>query len=360
MFDLSPDDELALVLETARRLAQDELVPAMRDHEADRAVSSSLAQSWAEVGLSTLDVPEALDGAGLGCLARVHVNEALAEGDVGATVALDPYGPALVALHEVGGEDAARALVETTRNGARRALYLDERDEQVRLEGDRLGLDAAWVPAESAAALVLLRGDEALLVTDGLAFEAVRGAGLRAAGGASLRIDDATVAGRWTNAEGASRARARARLHTASLLLGVLSATCTFSAAYAQERQAFGKPIGHHQALAFLITDMHMALEAARLVVHEAAWRVDRNLPCVTEAASAWAECIEIARTIGPDGVQILGGHGFMADYPVEKHMREARALSLLHGGFDAAIEDAGLALVERETPLGLGEEGAL
>jgi len=58
--------------------------------------------------------------------------------------------------------------------------------------------------------------------------------------------------------------------------------------------------------------------------------------------------------------VQILGGHGFMADYPVEKHMREARALSLLHGGFDAAIEDAGLALVERETPLGLGEEGAL
>ena len=223
MFDLSPDDELALVLETARRLAQDELVPAMRDHEADRAVSSSLAQSWAEVGLSTLD----------------------------------------------------------------------ERDAQVRLEG-------------------------------------------------------------------ASRARARARLHTASLLLGVLSATCTFSAAYAQERQAFGKPIGHHQALAFLITDMHMALEAARLVVHEAAWRVDRNLPCVTEAASAWAECIEIARTIGPDGVQILGGHGFMADYPVEKHMREARALSLLHGGFDAAIEDAGLALVERETPLGLGEEGAL
>ena len=293
MFDLSPDDELALVLETARRLAQDELVPAMRDHEADRAVSSSLAQSWAEVGLSTLDVPEALDGAGLGCLARVHVNEALAEGDVGATVALDPYGPALVALHEVGGEDAARALVETTRNGARRALYLDERDAQVRLEG-------------------------------------------------------------------ASRARARARLHTASLLLGVLSATCTFSAAYAQERQAFGKPIGHHQALAFLITDMRMALEAARLVVHEAAWRVDRNLPCVTEAASAWAECIEIARTIGPDGVQILGGHGFMADYPVEKHMREARALSLLHGGFDAAIEDAGLALVERETPLGLGEEGAL
>ena len=81
---------------------------------------------------------------------------------------------------------------------------------------------------------------------------------------------------------------------------------------------------------------------------------------CETEAASAFAEVIEVGRTIGPNGVQILGGHGFMADYPVEKHMREARALSLLHGGFDAAIEDAGQALIAQERPLGLGQEGAL
>ena len=188
----------------------------------------------------------------------------------------------------------------------------------------------------------------------------VRGAGVRAAGGARLRLESAPVAARFANPDGAARARARARLHTASLLLGVLAATCSFSADYAQERQAFGRPIAHHQALAFLITDMRIALDAARLVVHEAAWRVDQGLPCETEAASAWAECIEIARTLGPNGVQILGGHGFMADYPVEKHMREARALSLLHGGFDAAIEDAGRALVATETPLALGQEGAL
>ena len=156
------------------------------------------------------------------------------------------------------------------------------------------------------------------------------------------------------------RARARARLYYASLLLGVMRAACDFSAAYSQEREAFGKPIGHHQALAFLITDMHMALDAARLLVHEAAWRVDRGLPCASEAASAWAECIDAARTIGPNGVQVLGGHGFMADYPVEKHMREARALGLCFGGFDAAIEEAGRLLVEVDAPLALGMEGAL
>ena len=109
-----------------------------------------------------------------------------------------------------------------------------------------------------------------------------------------------------------------------------------------------------------MITDMRMALDAARLVVHEAAWRVDRGLACEAEAASAFAECIEVSRSVGPNGVQILGGHGFMADYPVEKHMREARALGLLCGGFDAAIEEAGRALIEHPAPLALGVRGAL
>ena len=90
------------------------------------------------------------------------------------------------------------------------------------------------------------------------------------------------------------------------------------------------------------------------------AWRIDRGLPCAAEAASAWAECIEASRTIGPNGVQILGGHGFMADYPVEKHMREARTLGLACGGFDAAIHEAGRVLCRASNPLALGSEGAL
>ena len=138
MFDLEPDDELALVLETARRLAREELVPPMRTHEADRAISPALASSWEEVGLSTLDVPVELDGAGMGCLARVFVNEALAEGDVGAAIALDPYGAALVALLEVGGLEAARRLREATGDGARRALFVDARDALVS-EDDAIG-----------------------------------------------------------------------------------------------------------------------------------------------------------------------------------------------------------------------------
>lgn len=357
MFDLDPGDELALVVDTARKLAESELVPRIRESETSRDVGPALRAAWDEVGLAALELPDRCDGAGLGCVARVLVNEELAAGDVGAAIALDPYGPALTTLLELGGAEAALALSTALGRGASRAQLVI--DEAAAVHADAVSLEAPWVPAESLGAVVVLRGSEALLVTDGIDLEPVRGAGLRAAGAARLRLASAPIAARWTNAAGAERARARARLHAASLLLGVMRAACDFSAAYAQEREAFGRPIAHHQALAFLLVDMRMALDAARLLVHEAAWRVDHGLPCAAEAAAAYAECIEASRLIGPNGVQVLGGHGFMADYPVEKHMRESRALGLWFGGFDAAIEEAGRRLVETDAPLSL-LEGAL
>ena len=360
MFDLNADDELALVVDTARKLADEVLVPQQREAESARAVAPELLDAWDEVGLAGLELPLSLDGAELGCLARVLVNEELAAGDAGAAIALDPYGPALTTLLEVGGVEAAGELVRTLGNGRKRAVLLVDDDADIELAGDRLTIEAPWVMADEVGAVVALVGDEALLVTEGWLLEPIRGAGLRAAGAARLIAKTTPIAARWSSRDGASRARARARLYYASLLLGVMRAACDFSASYAQEREAFGKKIGHHQSLAFLITDMQMALDGARLVVQEAAWRVDRGLPCAGEAASAWAECIEVSRLVGPNGVQILGGHGFMADYPVEKHMRESRALGLLCGGFDAAIEEAGQALVRSDTPLALGVEGAL
>jgi hypothetical protein len=356
MFDFDPDAELAQVVETARRFGEDELAPRVREAEAGRAVAPEVRRAYAEIGLAELELPEARGGAGLGCLARVAVNEELAAADAGATLALDRYGPALGVLLEMGGGDAAQALCDAV-DPAGRALLATDGDATI--DSVNGAFDARWVPADSARAAVLLAGDTALLVGEP-GCEPVRGAGLRAAGAARFFADATPPLGRWVSASGAERARARARLYAASLLLGVMRAACEFSCAYAQQREAFGKPIGHHQALAFLITDMRIALDAARLLVHEAAWRIDRGLPCAAEAAGAYAECIEASRLIGPAGVQILGGHGFMADYPVEKHMREARALGLLFGGFDAAIEEAGRVVAASDAPLRLGAAGAL
>jgi alkylation response protein AidB-like acyl-CoA dehydrogenase len=202
---------------------------------------------------------------------------------------------------------------------------------------------------------VILGEEEALCVESGFDTQALRGAGLRAAGSCELRFEAAPIALRFGDAASCERARARARIYVASLLLGVMRHACDFSREYALERQAFGRPIAHHQALAFLITDMQMALDGARLLVHEAAWRLESGITANAEAAAAYAQCIEASRLIGPSGVQILGGHGFMADYPMEKTMREARALGLMLGGVDAAVEEAGRALCAADLPIELG-----
>jgi alkylation response protein AidB-like acyl-CoA dehydrogenase len=216
------------------------------------------------------------------------------------------------------------------------------------------------VPADRVDLLVWLRPEGAVAVQEGISLRPLRGAGLRAAGASELTLEAAPVRARFAGAEGAVRALARARLYAASLLVGVLRHTAEFSRAYAQERVAFGRPIAHHQGLAFLITDMHMAVEGARLLLHEACWRAEAGEPFAGAAAAAFAEAVDASRLVGPSGVQILGGHGFMADYPMEKAMRESRALGLWIAGVDAAREDASRALLLSPPPVCLSPGGLL
>jgi alkylation response protein AidB-like acyl-CoA dehydrogenase len=350
--NLAPDDDMSLIVETARRFGEDALTPHLRDAESARSINSETRQLFAEIGLAGLELPEDVGGAALGSVARALVNEELAACDAGAALALDEFGPALYPILEMGGD-----LANLDRG---RFILVSDLDGNLEVTQDRISGTIPWIPADTADAIVVLGGDRATVLRDGYTIECIRGAGLRAAGAGALEIDNAKASLVLTDSAGAARARARVRLYVASLLLGVMRAACDFSREYAKERQAFGRPIAHHQALAFLITDMQMALDGARLLVHEAAWRLDARLPAESAAASALAECIDASRLIGPNGVQILGGHGFMADYPVEKHMRESRALGLLFGGFDAAIEESGRQLCRSDSPLGLGLEGTV
>jgi len=356
VFHLGISDELALVVETAREFATGEIAPHLRQFESARSVGEAARKAFGQIGLAGLELPEICGGAALGTLARVLVNEELAAADPGAALALDPAGPALYPLQELAGEaEAARwADVLLAREGARATLVWAP-DASLQESDRRLSGQVPWVPTDRVDSLVLLDTSSARVVNEGIRVSELRGAGLRSAGAAELHLDEAPIEARWEDPAGAERALARTRLYTASLLLGVLRHACEFSRNYALERVAFGRPIAHHQGLAFLITDMQMALDGARLLVHEAAWRLDEARPdAAGVAASAYAETIEAANFVGPNGVQILGGHGFMQDYPMEKVMREARALGLFWGGLDAAREAAGRALSAATEPIEL------
>ena len=358
MFSFELDDELALLQRTARSFAQEQLLPKLRAAEAARAVDGEVRAAYAQIGLERLELPSALGGAGCGALARVLVNEELGAADAGAALALDRLGAALYPLAELGGEEALRAhALPLLDAGDARALLLTDTDSVFQQGPERVTLHADYVPADRAELLVLLAGDALLLVRDGLQLNPVKGAGLRAAGGSSLVVYAAELVGRYVrpdDPDAPARAFARARLYVASLLLGVLRHAEQYARAYALEREAFGRKIAHHQALAFLLVDMNTAVDGVRLLVHDAALRADHGAPFVAEAASAFVEAVEVARWVGPAAVQVLGGHGFMQDHPVEKLMREARALGLLLGGVDAARDDAGQLLCMEEPPIAL------
>ena len=359
--DFGIEDELHLLVETAALFGAQQLTGHERVHEQERGIGSTLRSAYAEIGLTDLEIPESLDGAALGTLAKCLVNEELAACDVGAAIALDRLGPALYPALEFEGAAAVTRLQELCRgpNPKRAVLIHEEIDRDPR---EPISLVVEWVPAEEIAGIMLLGPTRACLVTEGIETRPLHASGLRASGACSLELAHVMAADHWTDRIAAERAHARSRLWVASMMLGVLRATCDFSRRYAGERKAFGKPIAHHQGLAFLIVEMNMALEASRLLVHEAAWRLDQGEDAALESASALIECIESARWIGPSGVQILGGHGFMADYPVEKHMRELRTLGLMAGGLDAAVEAAGHKLESGIPPLKIsmpiGESG--
>jgi alkylation response protein AidB-like acyl-CoA dehydrogenase len=111
--------------------------------------------------------------------------------------------------------------------------------------------------------------------------------------------------------------------------VGLCAAAFEYARSYAEERTAFGKPISHFQAIAFLISDMAIAVDAARLTVWKAAWTLDQGQAASLELSSAQAQALEAAFFCANSAVQVLGGAGYVKDHPVEKWMRDAKTLAL-------------------------------
>ena len=109
--------------------------------------------------------------------------------------------------------------------------------------------------------------------------------------------------------------------------------------------------VAHHQAVAFLLADMAIAIEGARLLVGRAATRADAGTLDEGEAHEAFLQAAECGQLVTNLGVQLLGGHGYIRDHLVEKWMREARTLTLVLGGTDGATDDASAACADAPPP---------
>src|SRR5262249_29965274 len=125
---------------------------------------------------------------------------------------------------------------------------------------------------------------------------------------------------------------ALARLGWCAVAVGAGKAVLDYVSEYVKDRKAFGEPISNRQGVAFTVANLAIELDGLRLATHRAAARVDQGLEFVREVAIARQLCAGHGMTIGSDGVQMLGGHGYVKEHPVERWYRDLRAASMLEG----------------------------
>jgi len=357
-FDLTPTEDEQMLVDVVGEYAAELVRPAAAEADEACATPPEVLAAGVEIGLPMLGVPEALGGIAetRSAMAGTLVAEALAHGDMGIAVAALAPGGVATALGLWGTEEqqqtylpaftgeqgtpaAALALSEP------RVLFdpLEPATAATRTSDGFVldGIKSAVVRGAEAELFVvgaMLDGVPRLFVvesgTPGLEIEADPSMGLRAAALtrltlAGVRVPGSSVLG---DADTYRECVRLSRLAWCALSLGTAQAVLDYVTPYVKERQAFGEPIAHRQSVAFMVANIAIELQAMRVLTYKAASRAARGKDIAQDVAWARKLCAEKAMQIGNDGVQLLGGHGFVKEHPVERWYRDLRAVGLMEG----------------------------
>jgi alkylation response protein AidB-like acyl-CoA dehydrogenase len=359
MVNFKPTEEQELVRETMAGFAREVLRPASREADEKNEVPENVVQRGWELGLVQSAVPEALGGYGdpRSAVTGALLLEELAYGDL--SLALHLLTPRLltIPLLLVGTEAqqkqwlprfAGPAFTVGTAALVEPRWDFDASDLATRAE--RRGGD--WVITGEKCLVPLAGRAEAILVyakaPDGLvAFVVERGAqgltvgerernmGIKALETNPVSLQDVRVpAGARLGGEGVSLESLldASRVAVAALGVGVARAAFEYARDYAKERRAFGVAIAQKQAIAFKLADMAIEIDAMRLLAWEAAWKLDSGQPATREAVLVKQYASQSALGITDNAVQVLGGHGYIREHPVELWLRNARGLTTFDG----------------------------
>jgi alkylation response protein AidB-like acyl-CoA dehydrogenase len=367
MISFGPTEEQELVRSTLREFAADVLRPAAREaDEASRLPDGLLDQAW-ELGLTSTQLPAAVGGGGeeRSPITNALVLEELGCGDAALGLAIAQPSLFAFAVADFGTPDqkqrwlpqfatsrfpaAALAWIEPSPvfdplalrseaepkqgafvlSGRKRCVLLGDRAESFLViarnaqsaEGGFGALDAFVVPRNAKGVSV---------------GEVEKNLGLRAVPSTSLVLERVEVpaADRLGGDAGidARRLLAMSRTGGAALLLGLARGVMEYAIPYAKDRVAFDEAIAQKQAIAFMLSDMQVETDALRWLVWKAASFLEQGTDATRASVLAWSTAAEQAMKIADNGVQVLGGHGFIREHPVEMWYRHARTLSVLEG----------------------------
>ena len=357
MIDIRLDEDQQLIDETVRAFAKEQIRPAA--HEADEASAiprEVIDHAW-ELGLIQGAIPEELGGYGhaSSAVTGTVVAEAMAEGDL--AIALHALSPRLVVdpvLH-LGSDEQKREVLprfcgESFVPGSAAVLEPRWNFAFDRMETTAKKQAGGWV-LDGKKCYVPLAADAPWIVVYARDQDGVVGAFLAAAGTPGLEVEEReknmgargleTYELTLADCRLAADARLggdalpllrRARVAQSAMAVGVAKAALDYAIEYAKEREAFGSKIAQKQAIAFMLAEMAIEVDASRLLNWEAAWRLDQNEGAAREVAIAHRYAADACMMVTDNGVQVLGGHGFVRDHPVEMWARNGRGFAIFEG----------------------------
>ena len=365
MNDLELTEDQRLIRDMARQFAQAELVPRAAEWDKSGWIDSSVIQQMGELGLLGMVVPEEWGGSYVDYVAYALAVEEVSAG-CGATGALMSVhnsvgcGPVLnygtdeqkqTWLAKLASGEAIGCFCLTEPQAGSEAHNLRTRAV---LENGEWVLNGAkqFVSNGKRASLAVVfavtdpdlgkKGLSAFLVpTDNPGFRVermehklgIRGSDTCAISLDNCRIPESALLGQ--RGKGLSIALSNlegGRIGIAAQALGIARAAFEAALGYARERTQFGQALTEHQSIANMLADMHMQLNASRLLILHAARLRTAGLPCLTEASQAKLFASEMAEAVCSKAIQIHGGYGYLEDYPVERLYRDARITQIYEG----------------------------
>ena len=370
----------------AHGFAEEVIRPSAALNDQQRKQPLDVLQSAFDVGLLTLGIPAEYGGGGAGsALGQALVAEELCWGCIGVYSYLSGTNMFIAALLDCGTHDQCRRwLAPLCTEGPRTAAFactepgggsdvsrIRTRARKVDggfvINGQKIFITNAGLAHSLLVVADAMDGDERLGLTmfatsgdsAGVSYgPRARTMGWRASTNAEVFIDDLfvpdddVIGAVGTGFDGAVRTFELSRIEVAACSIGVARAALEYARDYANERQAFGRPIARFQGVSFPLADAVTRLHASRLLTWDAARAADRGEPFGTRASMAKLFASETAVATTSQAMQVLGGHGYVEDHPVEKWFRDARLETIEEGTSEIQRVIIGRALLDSTTPL--------
>jgi alkylation response protein AidB-like acyl-CoA dehydrogenase len=358
-------EEHLAVKEAARNFAQTELLPGVIERDTHQKFPTEQIKKMGELGFMGMMTDPAYNGGGMDTISYVLAMEEISKVDASASVCMSVNNSLVCwGLEKFGSPEQKEKFLKRLASGQTIGAFClsepeagsDATSQRTTAEdkGDHYLLNGTknWITNGNSAGIYIViaqtdpekkhKGINALIVEKGMPGFVVGKKedkmGIRGSDTHSLMFTDVKVP--KSNRIGddgfgfsfAMNTLNGGRIGIASQALGIASGAYELALAYSKERKAFGKSLSQHQAIQFKLAEMATKIDAARMLVHQAAWLKDQKRDFVKAAAMAKLFASEIAQEVTTEAVQIHGGYGYVKEYHVERLMRDAKITQIYEG----------------------------